>query len=185
MADYLLHHGNPETYARLANVIGFVEAEEKTLKAIYEILTIQRDYGNRSDRKLARLKYTVDRLGSDWFRKEIERRAGFELEDAKPFSFSDRKDYYGWEQNHEGLWYYTVFVENGRVLDDEKVALKSALLEVAKTGKANFRFTCNQNVILSDIKKEDKEVSRKFLKDSGLSNILMAHLLSEKIQWLV
>lgn len=157
------NHGNPETYARLANVIGFVEAGDKTLKAIYEILTIQRDYGNRSDRKLARLKYTVDRLGSDFFREEIGRRAGFELEDARPFTFTDRKDYYGWEQNHEGLWYYTVFVENGRVLDDEKVALKSALLEVAKTGKANFRFTCNQNVILSDIQKEDKPVIQEIL----------------------
>jgi sulfite reductase (NADPH) hemoprotein beta-component len=156
-------HGNPETYARLANVIAFVEPGEKALKAVYEILTIQRDYGNRSDRKLARLKYTVDRLGSDWFRKELERRIGYDLEDAKPFSFSDRKDYYGWEQNHEGLWYYTVFVENGRILDDEKVALKSALLEVAKTGKANFRFTCNQNVILSDIKKEDRKVVQEIL----------------------
>jgi len=156
-------HGNPETYARLASVIAFVEPGEEALKAIYEILTIQRDYGNRSDRKLARLKYTVDRMGTEWFRKELERRIGFDLEDPKPFSFSDRKDYYGWEQNHEGLWYYTVFVENGRVLDDEKVALKSALLEVAKTGKANFRFTCNQNVILSDIKKEDKKVIQEIL----------------------
>ncbi|MBC7826901.1 MAG: NADPH-dependent assimilatory sulfite reductase hemoprotein subunit [Chitinophagaceae bacterium] len=156
-------HGNLDTYARLASVIGFVEPGEKTLKSIYEILTIQRDYGNRSDRKLARLKYTVDKFGTDWFRKELERRIGFNLEDAKPFTFSDRKDYYGWEQNHEGLWYYTVFVENGRILDDEKVALKSALLEVAKTGKANFRFTCNQNVILSDIKKEDKKLINEIL----------------------
>lgn len=156
-------HGNPETYARLASVIAFVEPGEKALKAVYEILTIQRDYGNRSDRKLARLKYTVDKLGTEWFRKELERRIGFDLEDPKPFSFSDRKDYYGWEQNHEGLWYYTVFVENGRILDDETVALKSALLEVAKTGKANFRFTCNQNVILSDIKKEDKAAVQEIL----------------------
>jgi sulfite reductase (NADPH) hemoprotein beta-component len=157
------NHGNPDTYARLASEIGFVEAGEKTYKAVYEILTIQRDYGNRSDRKLARLKYTVDKFGTDWFRKELETRAGFNLEDAKPFTFIDRKDYYGWEQNHEGFWYYTVFVENGRVLDDEQVALKSALLEVAKTGKANFRFTCNQNVILSDIHKEDKKQIQEIL----------------------
>jgi len=156
-------HGNAETYARLASVIGFVEAGEKTLKAVYEILTIQRDYGNRSDRKLARLKYTVDKFGTEWFRKELEKRIGFDLQEAKPFSFSDRKDFYGWEQNHEGHWYYTVFVENGRILDDEQVALKSALLEVAKTGKANFRFTCNQNVILSDIKKEDKKEIQEIL----------------------
>ena len=156
-------HGNSETYARLESVIGYVEAGEKTLKAIYEILTIQRDYGNRSDRKLARLKYTVDNVGLDWFREELERRVGFKLEKEKPVIFNERKDYYGWEKNHEGLWYYTVFVENGRVLDDEQVALKSALLEVAKTGKANFRFTCNQNLILSDIKEEDKKLVNEIL----------------------
>jgi sulfite reductase (NADPH) hemoprotein beta-component len=156
-------HGNPDHYARLASVLGFVESKEKTLKAVYQVLTIQRDYGNRSDRKVARLKYTVDRLGEDWWKAELERRSGFKLKPAKAFSFESRRDYYGWEQNHEGLWYYTVFVENGRVLDDENVALKSALLEVAKTGKANFVFTCNQNLILSDIKQEDKSTVEEIL----------------------
>lgn len=150
-------HGNPETYARLATVIGFVESEEKALKAIYEILTVQRDYGNRSDRKLARLKYTVDRVGVQWFKQEVEKRAGFAFEEARPYSFTSRSDYYGWEQNHEGLWYYTVFVENGLIKDDKVVALKSALLEAAKTGKVAFRFTTNQNVIISDIHSKDKE----------------------------
>ncbi|MDB5199390.1 MAG: cysI [Chitinophagaceae bacterium] len=157
-------HGNPETYARLGTVIGFAGSEEKTLKAIYEILTVQRDYGNRSDRKLARLKYTVDRLGVEWFKEEVEKRAGFKLEEAKSYTFTSRRDYYGWAQNHEGLWYYTVFVENGRILDDENVALKSALLEVAKTGKVNFRFTANQKVIISDINENDKETIDKILK---------------------
>lgn len=150
-------HGNPATYARLATVIGFAGSEEKTLKAIYAIATIQRDYGNRSDRKLARLKYTLDKYGVDWFVKELEKRTGFVLAPAMEYTFTDRGDYYGWQQNAEGLWYYTVFVENGRILDDEKAALKSALLEVAKTGKANFRFTCNQNVIISDVQPTDKK----------------------------
>jgi len=150
-------HGNPDTYPRLGTVIGFTDDEEKTLTAIYEMLTIQRDYGNRSDRKQARLKYTVDKYGADWFREELERRTGFRLEAPQPFVFTSREDYYGWEQNHEGLWYYTLFVENGRVLDEEQLPMKTALLEIAKTGKANFRFTCHQNLILSDIRPEDKE----------------------------
>jgi sulfite reductase (NADPH) hemoprotein beta-component len=158
-------HGNPETYARLATVIGFVDSEEKTLKAIYEILTVQRDYGNRSDRKLARLKYTVDRLGVDWYKAEVEKRTGFKFEPAKPYKFDERRDYFGWQQNHHGLWYYTVFVENGRVLDDEQVDLKSALLEVAKTGKANFRFTANQNVIISDVSESDKAAIHEILSE--------------------
>lgn len=161
-------HGNPEHYARLATLIGFTDSEEKTLKVIYEILTVQRDFGDRSDRKKARLKYTVDRLGVDVFKKEVEKRIGFELEEAKPFEFNDRKDYYGWEQNHEGLWYYTVFLENGRVLDHEDVKLKTAFYEIAKTGKANFRFTCNQNLILSDIADKDKKKIESILKKYGV-----------------
>jgi len=156
-------HGNPETYARLGTLIGFVNSEKKTLKAIYEILTVQRDYGNRSDRKLARLKYTIDRLGVDNFKKEVEKRTGFKFEEEKPFEFNQRKDYYGWFQNEKGNWYYTVFVENGRVLDDKQVALKSALLEVAKTGKVNFRFTTNQNVIISDVDPQDKNFINQIL----------------------
>ena len=157
-------HGNPDHYARLGSVIGFVDTKEKLLKAVYEILTIQRDYGNRSDRKLARLKYTVDRLGLDWWKEELEKRAGFTIEKEKPYSFDQRRDYYGWEQNHEGLWYYTLFIENGRVLDDEKILLKTALFEAAQTGKANFIFTCNQNLILGDIKNEDKDTIDKILR---------------------
>lgn len=156
-------HGNPDTYARLGTVICFTDSGEKTLQAIYEILTIQRDYGNRSDRKQARLKYTVDRVGVDWFKEELERRVGFALEDPRPYEFTSRKDHFGWFKNNEGLWYYTAFVENGRVVDDEKTALKTAFLKVAETGKANVRFTCNQNLILSDIKEQDKVIINSIL----------------------
>ena len=156
-------HGSKETYARLGTVIGFCGNEEKTLKTIYEVLTIQRDYGNRSDRKLARLKYTLDKLGVDWFTKELEKRTGFTLEKARTYKFTQRMDYFGWHQSEQGLWYYTVFVENGRVLDDEQVKLKSALLEVARMGKANFRFTCNQNVILADLQEEDRNSIQQIL----------------------
>ncbi len=161
-------HGNPETYPRLATLIGFADSEEKTLKAVYEIATIQRDYGNRSDRKLARLKYTLDRVGVEWFTQELARRTGFDLLPVVAQRFTDRTDYFGWQQNEEGLWYHTVFVENGRILDEEKMSLKSALLAVAKTGKANFRFTCNQNVIISDITEVDKDAIQQILEQYGV-----------------
>jgi len=156
-------HGNAETYARLGTVIGFVDTEEKVLKAVYEILTVQRDFGNRSDRKLARLKYTLDRMGVDEYRKEVERRTGFALEPARPYSFTTRVDRYGWEVSEKGNWNYTLFIENGRVLDDEKLALKTALLEVAKTGKSNFLFTSNQNMIISDVAAKDKDTINEIL----------------------
>lgn len=156
-------HGNPLTYPRLATVIGFLDSEEKILKAVYAIATVQRDFGNRSDRKLARLKYTIDSHGIKWFKEEVERRSGYIFEKPRSYTFTERKDYYGWEQNSQGLYYYTPFIENGRILDDEKVALKTALLEVAKTGKANFRFTGNQNLIISDISKKNKPAIDKIL----------------------
>ena len=113
-------HGNANTYPRLADMLGFVDTEEKVMKVVYEIITIQRDYGNRSDRKLSRLKYTIDKMGVDAFKAELEKRCGFKLEPAKPYEFTSRSDFYGWHKNHEGKWYYTAFVESGRVLDDEK-----------------------------------------------------------------
>ncbi|WP_426478666.1 NADPH-dependent assimilatory sulfite reductase hemoprotein subunit [Chryseobacterium sp. CBSDS_008] len=162
-------HGNEATYARLASVLGFVDTEEKVLKAVYEIITVQRDFGNRSDRKLSRLKYTIDKLGINQYRAEVEKRTGFSFEPAREFKFEQRKDRYGWIQNHEGKWFYTVFVEHGRILNTEEYPLKSGLLKIAQTGKANFRFTCNQNLILADIDEKDKPEIEHILKDHGIS----------------
>ncbi|HXD79683.1 MAG TPA: NADPH-dependent assimilatory sulfite reductase hemoprotein subunit [Puia sp.] len=161
-------HGNPETYPRLATVIGFVPADDRLFRAVYEVVTIQRDYGNRSDRKLARLKYTLDKYGEEWYRQELEKRTGFPLEPPRPYAFSDRTEHFGWQQDHMGLWHYTVFIENGRVVDDEKVALKTALLEVAETKRANFRFTVNQKIIVADVRKEDKARVHAILEKYGL-----------------
>jgi sulfite reductase (NADPH) hemoprotein beta-component len=162
-------HGNTDTYPRLASMIGFVDTEEKLLKAVYEIATIQRDYGNRSDRKLARLKYTVDKYGIDWYKQELEQRTGFALAAPAEYVFTERKDHFGWEQDTAGNWHYTVFVENGRILDDETQALKSALLAIAHTRKANFRFTCNQNLIISDVKESDKQTVQDLLGHFGVA----------------
>lgn len=149
-------HGNAETYPRLGTVIGFAPAGEQVLNTVYEIVTVQRDFGNRTDRKLARLKYTVDRLGVDVFRQKVEERTGFALEPARPFEFTERSDRYGWQQNHEGLWFYTLYVENGRVTDTDTLAMKTALYEMAETGVAEYLFTANQNLIISRVADADK-----------------------------
>lgn len=149
-------HGNKETYPRLGNVLGYVDKKDVE-KVVYEIVTVQRDFGNRSDRKLSRLKYTIDRMGVDAFKAEVESRTGFKFLPAKDFSFKDRSDDYGWKENHEGKWYYTAFVENGRIADENELLLKTACLEIAQSRKANFRFTCNQNLIISDVVATDKE----------------------------
>ncbi len=140
-------HGNPNTYPRLGTIIGFADTQEKVLKTIYEVATIQRDFGNREDRKLSRLKYTLERLTIDGFQKELEKRTGFSLLPEKPYSFTERTDRYGWAKNHEGKWFYTLFVEHGVV----KTYQKQFLHEVAKLKSSTFIFTCNQNLILGEI----------------------------------
>ncbi len=146
-------HGNPNTYARLGSIIGFTDTEEKTLKAVYEILTIQRDFGNRVDRKLSRLKYTVDKLTVEGFKKELEKRIGFEFEPERKYTFTERSDRYGWEQNHQGKWFYTLFVEHGVV----KPYQKQFLFELAQLNINNFIFSGNQNLILGEIDGSNKE----------------------------
>jgi len=167
-------HGNDTTYPRLATVIGFTDTEEKILKTVYEIITVQRDFGNRSDRKQARLKYTVDRLGVDEYKNELEKRIGFKLEEANPFSFTQRKDDFGWSHSKDGLWHYTAFVECGRITDEGNVATKTALYEIAKLNKSVFRFTCNQNVIVADVKEDNKNIIDKLLEQYGVKQFTQA-----------
>jgi sulfite reductase (NADPH) hemoprotein beta-component len=145
-------HGNQNTYSRLASIIGFTDTEEKTLKAVYEILTIQRDFGNRADRKLSRMKYTVDKLTVEGFKKELEKRIGFDLLPEQPFQFTERSDRFGWEKSEQGKWFYTLFIEHGVVKPDQK----QFLLEVAQLQVCNFIFSGNQNLILGEISEENK-----------------------------
>lgn len=163
-------HGNPNTYSRLGSIIGFTDTEEKTLKAVYEILTVQRDFGNRVDRKLSRLKYTVDRLTVEGFKKELESRIGFKLLPAKPFTFTERSDRYGWEQNHLGKWFYTLFVEHGVI----KPYQKQFLHELAQLGVSNFIFSGNQNLILGEITESDKAKVEALLKTHDIEQKVSA-----------
>jgi len=163
-------HGNAETYPRLGSMLGFVSKED-LLKTVYALATVQRDFGNRSDRKLARLKYTIDKMGIPAFKAEAESRSGIQFQPEKKYELTIRHDEYGWHRNHEGLFYYTAFVEMGRVYDSEKVQFKKAFYEIAKTGKAQFRFTCNQNIIVSDIKAEDKPEIENILQQYGVIQI--------------
>lgn len=160
-------HGNSATYPRLASMFGFVKKKDID-NVVHEIITVQRDYGNREDRKFSRVKYTLDRMGIEAYKAEVEKRSGVKFAEAKPYTFTSRIDDYGWAQNHEGKWYYTAFVECGRVLDTEEIQFKTAFLKIAEQRKANFRFTCNQNIIVSDIAEADKSWVENILKEHGV-----------------
>ena len=162
-------HGNTATYPRLADVIGFI-APDKLLEAAKAVLTVHRDFGDRTDRKHARLKYVVQERGVDWTRAEIERRGGFKFEPARPFRFTTSGDLYGWRQAVDGKWFLTLFVECGRVKDMEGRRLKTALRQVAeKFSEIEFRLSPNQNLILASVAEEDKDAITELLTEHGVS----------------
>lgn len=162
-------HGNEKTYPRRADVIGYV-SKDKTLEVCWQIAAVQRDYGNREQRNLARLKYTIDRLGLDFFVGELEKRLGYTLEPAKDVpAFTHRGDPFGWIDDHKGQWYYTAFVESGRVIDEDGYNIKSAMKEIAEADICGFRFTTNQNIMFTFIKKANKAKLEEILTKHGIT----------------
>jgi sulfite reductase (NADPH) hemoprotein beta-component len=146
----------PETYPRIASVIGMTPAD-RLQTTIDAVLSVQRDYGNRVERARARFKYTVDDKGLDWIKAEIERRQGFEFEPAAAYEFSSNGDQLGWTTGEDGRLHHTLFIENGRIVNNDARATLDGLRALAGTGKLVFRLTPNQNVMLSDIKPEDRD----------------------------
>jgi len=154
-------HGDPETYPRLGNVIGFATPDQ--VVAVAEaVVTAQRDFGNRAVRKRARLKYTIDDRGLDWFKDEVERRAGFPLGPARAFRFDHNGDRFGWVDAGHDLQHVTLRIPSGRIVDGaldgrgDAVLHLTGLREIARLlqaegGNAEFRLTSNQNLVIANI----------------------------------
>lgn len=151
-------HGMPETYPRLASVIGFVPAD-RIGDVCQNLMTIQRDYGCRDNRKHARFKYTVDDHGLDFITSELENRCGFSLEKAREYAFEKNGDRYGWLKGTNGKWFLTLFIEGGRIKDTRNSRLMTAMREIAlNCGKADFRLTGNQNMMVGNLSAAKKKV---------------------------
>ena len=159
--------GNASTYPRLADVVGFAP-KNKIIEVTEAVIGIQRDYGNRSDRKLSRLKHTIDNRGLEWFVKELNIRLGWNIGRPHPYKFVSNGDKYGWLKGTNNKWYYTLFVEHGRVKNEEGYTLKKALTEIAKIHKGDFRLTGNQNLIIGNVDENDKEGIEIILKNHGI-----------------
>ncbi|GAB2948946.1 assimilatory sulfite reductase (NADPH) hemoprotein subunit [Hymenobacter coalescens] len=142
--------GMPDTYPRLADLIGFVPTHQ-VVDVCEKIVTIQRDWGNRQNRKFSRLKYTLDRVGLAVFVAELQQRLGYALEPARAYRFETSSDHFGWVQGPDGQLHLGLFVEGGRVKDTAAVQLKTALREVADFHTGEFRLTGNQNLIIANI----------------------------------
>ncbi len=145
-------HGNEATYPRLADVIGFF-TPNKVVDVAKAVLTIHRDFGDRTDRKHARLKYVIAERGVEWARNEVNQRAGITLAPAKPYKFTTTADLLGWHKATDGKWFLGLFVNMGRVKDAQKTALRQV---AEKFPLLEFRLSANQNVILANASDADK-----------------------------
>jgi sulfite reductase (NADPH) hemoprotein beta-component len=163
-----MSHGNAATFPRLADVIGFLTPEHLELVA-KAVLTVHRDFGDRTNRKHARLKYVLADRGVDWFRKEVEQRIGFKLEPARPFEFTRQGDLLGWHKQTNGNFFLGLFVENGRVRDVDGYQLKTGLRRVIERFQPQVRLTASQNLLLVDIRPEHRADVKQLLSEHGIS----------------
>ena len=162
-------HGDPKTYPQLARVIGFI-LPEQIVDVAEKVVTIQRDYGDRSVRKHARLKYTIDDRGIEWFIDELHRRLGWKLQEARPFRFEHNGDRYGWVKGSDGKWHFTLFIQNGRVKDEDGYLLMTGIREIAKVHTGDFRLTPNQNLIIGNVTAHKKKKIEELIKAYGLTD---------------
>jgi len=162
-------HGDNSTYPRKASEFGYIAAEH-TLAFAEAVVGTQRDWGNRSNRKNAKTKYTLERVGVEVFKAEVERRAGIKFEPIRPYHFTERGDRFGWVKGIENLWHLTLFIENGRILDYPDRALKTGMAEIARIHKGDFRLTANQNLIVAGVPTRDKTKIEALARRYGLIN---------------
>ncbi|MGB6008589.1 assimilatory sulfite reductase (NADPH) hemoprotein subunit [Castellaniella sp.] len=159
--------GDPTTYPRLGSMVGFVTPED--LIAVAEaVVTLQRDHGDRKERQHARLKYTVDRLGVEWFREQIQVRSGRTLQDARPYRFESNGDRYGWSRGEDGRWHLGLYIASGRLWDRDGLRLQTGMREIAKVLTGEFRLTCNQNLVIANVDEADRAGIDALVREYGL-----------------
>jgi len=158
-----MSHGNKATYPRLGDVMGFCTPEQM-VDVAEKVVTVQRDYGDRSERKHARLKYTIQDRGLLWFRSEVEKRLGYKLATARTYTFDGNGDRYGWVEGGDGRHHLTLFIEGGRLRGKQKNGLR----EIANIHDGDFRLTANQNIIIAAVSAEKRPQIEKLLKEYDL-----------------
>jgi sulfite reductase (NADPH) hemoprotein beta-component len=169
-----MSHGIESSFPRLADVIGFCPLDQ-VIDVAEKVVLVQRDYGDRADRKHARLKYTIEDRGIEWFKNELHRYLGHALEPARPYRFADNGDRYGWIEDERGNFHLTLFIQGGRVLDTPAYPLRTGLREIAKVHTGDFRLTANQNLVIANVTPERRPQLEQLLAQYGITD---SHLKS-------
>ncbi len=160
-------HGDKSTFPRLADELGFI-APEQVISVAKGVVAVQRDFGNRVSRRHARLKYTIESLGLERFRQEVECVSGVKFEQSRQARFSSQGDRFGWVEGYEGRWHLTLHLENGRISDRPNEALMTGLRSIAKLHRGDFRITPNQNLIIAGVERDKKDRIDSLARQHGL-----------------
>lgn len=168
-------HNMKKTYPRTGSMLGYIAAE-KVHFACEKIMLVQRDNGDRKNRKHARLKYTIDDMGVDVFRGKVEELLGYKFEEPRHFEFKSNIDTFGWQKDEFGMNHHTFFIENGRIEDMADYPMKTGLREIAKVHKGEFRLTGNQHLCLSGVHDDDLENIKAMMKQYKLDNVQFSGL---------
>jgi len=162
-------HGDEKTYPRLADIIGFCTVDQVN-DVSEKVVLVQRDFGDRTERKHARLKYTVDDHGPEWFLAKVNEYLGYELGPVRDFTFEDNGDRYGWVDGVNGKSNLTMFIQNGRVLDTPQYPMRTGLREIAKIHDGDFRLTANQNLVIANVSPEKRPEIERLLEQYGIKD---------------
>ncbi|KAM5354184.1 hypothetical protein ACJ41O_000834 [Fusarium nematophilum] len=168
-------HNNKKTYPQTGRMFGFCKTEDVHI-VCEKIMLVQRDHGDRQNRKHARLKYTIDDMTVEVFRGKVEELWGKKFETERPFEFKSNVDTFGWQKDEHGLNHFTFFIENGRIENTPDFQMKTGLREIAKVHKGEFRLTGNQHLILSNVADEDLPAMKELMKKYKLDNIQFSGL---------
>lgn len=162
-------HNMKKTYPQTGRMFGYVSADVAHI-VCEKIMLVQRDNGDRKNRKHARLKYTIDDMGLDVFIGKVEELLGFKFQEPRPFKFDSNIDTFGWQKDENGMSHFTFFIENGRVEDTAEFQMKTGLREIAKVHKGEFRLTGNQHLVLSNVSDDQLPMIKDLLRKYKLDN---------------
>ncbi|MEM9710038.1 MAG: assimilatory sulfite reductase (NADPH) hemoprotein subunit [Pseudomonadota bacterium] len=173
-------HGDTSTYPRKADDFGFIPLEH-TLKIAEHVVSVQRDWGNRVNRKNAKTKYTLDRVGVDVFKAEVEARAGVKFAPSRPYEFTSRGDRFGWVEGVDGKHHLTLYLLSGRILDYPGRPLKTGLRKIAQIHKGDFRMTANQNLVIAGVPAKQRAKIEEIAREHGLIDDMMTPQLKNSM----
>lgn len=162
-----MDHGKVATYPHLAKPLAYARRDQ-VVEVARALLSVFRDWGDRTNRKHARLKYLVAEKGIAWLRAQVQARLPFKLEDPKPFTVTTVADLHGWNEQGDGRYFYGLHVETGRIKDDGPRRLRTGIRTIVERFRCPLRITANTSLLLCDLKAEDRAALEALLKDHGI-----------------